>query len=106
MVLFLPLLVLIFAFGCDDTGYNPFERFYSFAMDIFEGKFTGEMLWSMVTSWHPVSLLWLTIFLGNLATFSAMLPGEEMLGTELRDGSRLVYKPNGMMFAYLIRTES
>ncbi|KAI8339954.1 ergosterol biosynthesis ERG4/ERG24 [Chlamydoabsidia padenii] len=43
-----------------------------------------------------MALLGYIIFIAQLATFSISLPGEEVEGTQLRDGSKLTYRLNGL----------
>ncbi|KAI9274419.1 ergosterol biosynthesis ERG4/ERG24 [Phascolomyces articulosus] len=99
MVIFLPILVITFAFGCDNTGYNPIHRLYAFTSDIVEGKFSWEMFVSLVTSWKPWSIVWVIGFLAQIITYSIALPGEMVQGTKLRDGTRLTYKLNALQAA-------
>ncbi|KAI8145799.1 ergosterol biosynthesis ERG4/ERG24 [Fennellomyces sp. T-0311] len=99
MTTLLPLLVLAYAFGCDNTGYNPFHRLYAFGTDLVAGKFTWEMLVSMVTSLDPMALLWYCAFVAQIATYSITLPGDTVQGTKLRDGTRLKYKLNALQTA-------
>lgn len=95
MVTLLPLLVLLFAFGCDSSGYDPLTRGYRFLSDVASLQFDLSMLLSLITSWKPMALFGYVIFVAQLATFSISLPGEEVEGTQLRDGSKLMYKLNG-----------
>ncbi|KAI7853410.1 ergosterol biosynthesis ERG4/ERG24 [Circinella umbellata] len=99
MITLLPLLVITFAFGCDNSGYDPLHRLYAFTMDIVEGKFSWEMLASLVKSWKPWSILWVVGFLAQIITYSVALPGETVKGTKLRDGTRLEYKLNALQAA-------
>ncbi|ORZ09233.1 ergosterol biosynthesis ERG4/ERG24 [Absidia repens] len=96
MVTCLPLLVLLFAFGCDSTGYEPLTRGYRFISDLVQFKFDLDMLISMLTSWNPTAFFCFIIFSAQLVTFTMSLPGEEIQGTELRDGSKLTYRLNGL----------
>ncbi|KAF7728458.1 erg24, C-14 sterol reductase [Apophysomyces ossiformis] len=90
----LPLLVLLFAFGCDDLGYTPFERLHAFLSDLLARRFDWELLLSLPLSWDYMSVLWYFTFLAQLVTFSVAMPGEVVEGTPLRDGTRLQYKFN------------
>jgi hypothetical protein len=95
MVTLLPLLVLLFAFGCDSSGYDPLTRGYRFLSDVAGLQVDVGMLWSLITSWKPMALFGYAIFVAQLVTFSISLPGEEVEGTQLRDGSKLTYRLNG-----------
>ncbi|KAI8099699.1 ergosterol biosynthesis ERG4/ERG24 [Halteromyces radiatus] len=96
MVTCLPLLVLLFAFGCDDTGYTPLQRGYQVLYDMATLKYDYNTIISTLISWNPLSLLCYVIFVAHLVTFTISLPGEDVEGTELRDGSRLKYRINGL----------
>lgn len=91
MITLLPLLVLMFAYGCDGTnGYHPFHRAYNFFAHFDVGKITDEL-----KNWSYGSAIWYLVLVCQLAVFTHVLPGEEVEGVPLRDGSRLKYKTNG-----------
>ncbi|KAL0078847.1 ergosterol biosynthesis ERG4/ERG24 [Phycomyces blakesleeanus] len=96
MITILPCVVILFAFGCDNIGYTPFHRLWAIASDLIAGRFEWEFLWSLVTSWKAVALLWYAGFVAQLATFSIAMPGDTVEGTRLRDGTRLSYKVNAL----------
>ncbi|KAI9021757.1 ergosterol biosynthesis ERG4/ERG24 [Phycomyces nitens] len=96
MITLLPSIVILFAFGCDNIGYTPFHRLWAITCDLFAGRFEWEFLWSLVTSWKAVALLWYAGFVSQLVTFSVAMPGDTVEGTLLRDGTRLSYKVNAL----------
>ncbi|KAI9486850.1 MAG: ergosterol biosynthesis ERG4/ERG24 [Benjaminiella poitrasii] len=91
MIVFLPLLVLAFAYGCDKTGYKPVERSYQFM-----SNFDKYALIDGLKNWHYGSVLFYLGIVLQLAVYSQALPGEEVEGVPLRDGRRLKYKINAM----------
>lgn len=95
MITLLPIVVLAFAFGCDASGYDPLQRSYAFFSDLVKGKFSWDIIFSMVTSWNISALFWYIMFIAQLVTFAIAMPGDTVQGTKLRDGSRLTYKLNG-----------
>lgn len=93
MVTLLPLLVLMFAYGCDQHGgYHPFQRFYNFATN-----FDIEYLKHEITNWSYGSAIFYLGIVLQLVVYSCVLPGEEIEGAPLRDGTRLKYKVNGKL---------
>lgn len=91
MIVFLPTLVLMFAYGCSrETGYNPFQRFYDFLTHFDLSLITFEL-----KNWSYGSALWYLGVVLQLAVYTYALPGTEVEGERLRDGSRLKYKING-----------
>ncbi|CEP11383.1 hypothetical protein [Parasitella parasitica] len=92
MLTLLPLLVILFAYGCDKSGgYHPFQRFYNFMTN-----FDIEFLKHELLSWsYGAAIFYLGIVL-QLVVYSYALPGEEVEGAPLRDGTRLKYKINAM----------
>lgn len=91
MITLLPLLVIIFAYGCDKNGgYNPFQRFYDFMT-----HFDVEFLKDQVKNWSYGSAIFYFGIVFQLVVFSYALPGDEIEGAPLRDGTRLKYKING-----------
>lgn len=95
MITLLPLLVIIFAYGCDKNGgYNPFQRFYNFMTN-----FDIEFLKEQVKNWSYGSAIFYFGIVLQLVVFSYALPGDEVEGAPLRDGTRLKYKINGKVNA-------
>jgi hypothetical protein len=91
MITLLPLLVLMFAYGCDGTlGYYPFHRAYHFLTHFEVGAIIHEL-----KNWSYGSALWYLGIVLQLAVYTIVLPGEEIEGAPLRDGSRLKYRING-----------
>ncbi|KAI7905251.1 ergosterol biosynthesis ERG4/ERG24 [Cokeromyces recurvatus] len=91
MILFLPVLVLTFAYGCDKTGYNPLQRLYHFVM-----QFDINRMIDNLKNWHYGSALFYLGIVLQLAAYSHALPGEVVEGVPLRDGRRLKYKINAL----------
>ncbi|KAI8372440.1 ergosterol biosynthesis ERG4/ERG24 [Blakeslea trispora] len=92
MITLLPLLVLMFAYGCGPTfGYNPFERTYEFLT-----HFNLDVIKEHLKNFHYGAVLWYFSVVLQLAVYSIVLPGEEVEGAPLRDGTRLKYKINAM----------
>ncbi|RCI07221.1 hypothetical protein CU098_013953 [Rhizopus stolonifer] len=92
MIVCLPTLVLMFAYGSDPTfGYHPFQRTFEFAkqMDI-------QTIQHTLQQWHYGAAIWYLGFVLQLVVYSIAMPGEEVEGVPLRDGSRLKYKINAM----------
>lgn len=91
MILLLPTLVLMFAYGCSrDSGYNPFERSYHLLTNFELSRITHEL-----KNWSWGSSIWYLGLVVQLAVYTFALPGTEVEGERLRDGSRLKYKING-----------
>lgn len=91
MITLLPLLVVMFAYGCDQHGgYHPFLRFYNFV-----SNFDIEYLKREITNWSYGSAIFYLGIVLQLVVYSYVLPGEEIEGAPLRDGTRLKYKING-----------
>jgi hypothetical protein len=91
MITCLPLLVLMFAYGCDQSGgYNPFSRLYNFII-----HFNIQNVLNSLQTWHYGAALIYLAVIAQLAVYSKVLPGDEVQGVPLRDGSRLNYKVNG-----------
>ncbi|KAI8988217.1 ergosterol biosynthesis ERG4/ERG24 [Mycotypha africana] len=91
MITFLPLLVLFFSTCCDSTGY-PSKAFMEDPKGTILSKMTLYYLYSMI---DPSAFLVYTAFVAILALFYAVLPGDLVPGTELRNGKRLKYRMNG-----------
>jgi hypothetical protein len=91
MIIFLPVLVLGFAYGCNrEAGYYPFHRLYELVTN-----FEFSVVKDAVMNWnYGGAVVYLAIVL-QLAVYSIVLPGEEVDGAPLRDGTRLKYKVNG-----------
>ncbi|KAI8968396.1 ergosterol biosynthesis ERG4/ERG24 [Mycotypha africana] len=93
MIICLPILVLMFAYGCDRIGgYNPFQRFYS----NFVIGFNMEQIIDYLKKWHWGAALFYLGIVTQLAVYSIAMPGEKVEGVPLRDGSRLKYKINAI----------
>lgn len=92
MIVCLPILVLMFTYGCDRTyGYQPFHRFLIFITD----DFNAEAILFHLSRWsYGAAIVYLAVIL-QLAVYSYALPGEEVQGVKLRDGTHLTYKING-----------
>ncbi|CAO3649346.1 unnamed protein product [Mucor hiemalis] len=92
MILLLPTLVLMFAYGCSrDSGYNPFERSYHLLTNFELSRITHEL-----KNWSWGSSIWYLGLVVQLAVYTFALPGTEVEGERLRDGSRLKYKINAL----------
>lgn len=86
----LPLLYNVFAYTCNEHGCP--ESWSS--LDSIKGMLNPESpLYKVPISWNAtwVYLAWF----GALAIVDRLVPGEFLLGTQLRDGNRLKYKFNG-----------
>ncbi|KAI8889442.1 ERG4/ERG24 ergosterol biosynthesis protein [Backusella circina FSU 941] len=92
MIICLPILVLSFAYGCNrEAGYYPFHRLY----DTFT-NFNFSVIKDSVSNWsYGGAVVYLAIVL-QLGVYSMVLPGEEIEGPPLRDGTKLKYKINAM----------
>lgn len=91
MITCLPLLVIMFAYGCDrNGGYNPFTRLFQFLTNINK----DDILYHLQNWSYGSALIYLGVVL-QLAVYSHVLPGEEVKGVPLRDGTQLTYKVNG-----------
>ena len=91
MIVFLPTLVLMFAYGCSkEAGYNPFTSFYKIL-----ANFETQTVLDKLKTWSWGSALWYLGVVTQLAVYTFVLPGSEIEGERLRDGSRLKYKING-----------
>lgn len=96
MIIFLPALLLLFAYGCDENGYDAFHRLYAFGQRVADGQVSLSDVYNAILSWNPSTLLFYFGFVAQLVTFSTAMPGETIEGLPLRDGTRLKYKVNGM----------
>ncbi|CAO3693497.1 unnamed protein product [Rhizopus stolonifer] len=83
MVLFLPLVVLLF------SSFNRENEYLLKQLDI-------NSIWDQLKNWSYGSIIWYLAIVSQLAVFSTVTPGEEVEGTVLRDGSRLKYKINAL----------
>lgn len=93
MELFLPLLVLFFAIGCDNTGY-PSKKLLSMSKDDFLGLFTVQNLAVLI---DPTAILVYLGFIGWLVIFSFTTNGDKYPGVKLRNGKTLKYECNGKL---------
>lgn len=92
MILFLPTLVITFAYGCSrEAGYNPFESTYHLLTHFEFSRLIHEL-----KNWSWGSSVWYLGIVLQLAVYSIALPGTEVKGERLRDGSRLDYKINAL----------
>lgn len=92
MIVFLPILVLAFAYGCNqEAGYQPFHALYNFFT-----QFKLNNVTDTIKSWNYGGALVYLAIVVQLAVYSIALPGEEVQGERLRDGSRLSYKINAL----------
>ncbi|KAG0746996.1 hypothetical protein G6F57_000432 [Rhizopus arrhizus] len=91
MTFALPILVLFFASCCDSTGY-PSQHLFADWKGYLQSKLTLDYL---VSVFSLQDLLIYCGFVGMLALFYFILPGDNIPGTLLRDGTRLKYKMNG-----------
>ncbi|GAA5813095.1 hypothetical protein MFLAVUS_006563 [Mucor flavus] len=90
MIICLPILVLSFAYGCNkQAGYYPFHQLYNFV-----SHFNLDTIINTVKNWSYGSAIFYLAVISQLAVFTIALPGEEMEGERLRDGTRLKYKIN------------
>lgn len=91
MIICLPILVLSFTYGCNkQAGYYPFHQLYDFV-----SHFNLDTIINTVQNWSYGSAIFYLAVISQLAVFTIALPGEEMEGERLRDGTRLKYKING-----------
>ncbi|CEI90830.1 hypothetical protein RMCBS344292_05140 [Rhizopus microsporus] len=91
MVTVLPLLVLFLATCCDATGYPSRDLFVDWK-GYLQYKFSVEQLVSLFDK--QVFMIYCG-YVAALALFYIILPGDNVPGTVLRDGTRLKYKLNG-----------
>lgn len=91
MVVFLPILVLFFATCCDETGY-PSQAFKDDWKSALLSKLNKDFLISL---FDPMAFAIYVAFVGILALLSLVLPGDNIPGTVIRDGTRYKYKLNG-----------
>lgn len=98
MTFALPILVLFFASCCDSTGY-PSQHLFADWKGYLQSKLTLDYL---VSVFSLQDLLIYCGFVGMLALFYFILPGDNIPGTLLRDGTRLKYKMNGMQLKKVI----
>lgn len=91
MVVILPILVLFFATCCDETGY-PSQAFRDDWKATILSKLTKDFLISL---YDPSAFAIYFAFVGILAFFYIVLPGDHIPGTVLRDGTKFKYRMNG-----------
>ncbi|KAL1935543.1 hypothetical protein VTP01DRAFT_4683 [Rhizomucor pusillus] len=102
MIIFLPALLLLFAYGCDENGYDAFHRLYAFGQRVADGQVSLSDVYNAILSWNPSTLLFYFGFVAQLVTFSTAMPGETIEGLPLRDGTRLKYKVNALSAAQTV----
>jgi hypothetical protein len=91
MIVGLPVIVLFFATCCDATGY-PSQAFKDDWKSAVLSKLNKEFLSSL---FDPYAFGVYVAFVAMLAVFSVALPGDQIPGTTLRDGTKLKYRMNG-----------
>jgi hypothetical protein len=91
MIVCLPILVLFFASCCDATGY-PAKAFWDDWQSFLSAKLTKDFLFSL---YDPSAFVVYVGYVAILAIFYVILPGDNIPGTTLRDGSRYKYRMNG-----------
>lgn len=92
MVVILPVIVLFFATCCDSTGY-PSEAIKNDWKAAILSKLNKDFLYSL---FDPIAFLIYVGFVAMLAIFYMVLPGENIPGVTLRDGTKHKYRMNGM----------
>ncbi|KAI7875836.1 ergosterol biosynthesis ERG4/ERG24 [Mucor mucedo] len=92
MIVCLPMLVLAFTYGCNQTfGYKPFHALYEFF-----AQFNLDNVIHTLKNWnYGGAFLYLGIVV-QLVVYTIALPGEQVEGERLRNGSRLTYKVNAL----------
>ncbi|KAI8976037.1 ergosterol biosynthesis ERG4/ERG24 [Pilobolus umbonatus] len=96
----LPALVLTFAYGCNkELGYHPFYRLYTFITN-----FDVNVIVNTLKNWHYGTGILYIVFILQLVVFSVSLPGPEVEGVPLRDGTKLKYKTNALMVLQSVST--
>jgi hypothetical protein len=91
MIVGLPVLVLFFATCCDATGY-PSQAFKGDFKSALLSKLNKDFLFSL---YDPIAFMIYTAFVFILALFYVILPGDNIPGTVLRNGSKHKYRMNG-----------
>lgn len=91
MIVLLPVLVLFLATSCDATGY-PAKAFLDDWQSFLLSKLTKDFLYSL---YDPSAFAVYFCYIAILAIFYMTLPGNNVPGTVLRDGTRHKYKMNG-----------
>jgi hypothetical protein len=92
MVTLLPLLVLFFAVGCDNTGY-PSQRVLSMTKNDFLALFTLNSLRNL---YDPMAIAGYLAYILWLVVFTLTLKGDKYPGVKLRNGKQLKYECNGL----------
>lgn len=86
----LPALFIVFAYACNEHGcpasYTSLEPYLAM-LDPSSSTYLSPFSWIATGAY----LAWFT----TLVVLDRVIPGEEILGTRLRDGNRLLYKFNG-----------
>jgi hypothetical protein len=91
MIIFLPLLVIMFAYACNrEQGYSALGLVH------FITHFDLSAITFAIKNWNYGAALFYLGIVAQLVVYSAALPGTEVEGIELRDGSKLKYKINAM----------
>ncbi len=91
MVVFLPVIVLFLSTCCDATGY-PSQEFRNDWKSALLSKLNKDFLLSLC---DPFAFVVYVGFVALLALFYVILPGDNIPGTQLRDGSKFKYRMNG-----------
>lgn len=98
MIVCLPVIVLFFATCCDATGY-PAQAFKDDWKSFVLSKLNKEFLFSL---YDPYAFGVYVAFVAMLAVMYIVLPGENIPGTLLRDGSKLKYRMNGKIEEFIV----
>jgi hypothetical protein len=93
MIVILPILVLFFATCCDATGY-PAKAFLDDWQSFLLSKLTKDFLFSL---YDPSAFAVYVGYVAILALFYVILPGDNIPGTVLRDGTKYKYRMNGKL---------
>lgn len=91
MVVLLPIIVLFLATCCDSTGY-PSQAFRDDWKSTILSKLSMDFLISL---YDPFAFAVYVGFVAMLAVFYVVLPGDNIPGTQLRNGSKFKYRMNG-----------
>lgn len=91
MVVILPVIVLFFATCCDSTGY-PSQAIKDDWKTTIMSKLNKDFLYTL---FDPSAFLIYVGFVAMLAIFYLILPGENIPGVTLRDGTKHKYRMNG-----------
>lgn len=91
MIVILPVLELFLASCCDQTGY-PSQELFADWRGFLQSRFTISHLMRL---FDFGAFFIYCGFVGLLALFYKILPGEDVHGTLMRDKTRLKYRLNG-----------